>query len=143
VRRRPIVRAFDAILDRVDADVRDRVCRSALDRRLTRMLGLPVGLPERGALTLLVGRFVERTCIDARAFERILGAKDDALAESAARSVELASSSQGRRRFTSPRARAAVVRSHPGRLSDERLARRTHRLRMSKRAPQPGARSLR
>lgn len=94
-KRAASVEVFDAIFDRVDEDTRDRVTRTALGRRLSQMLRLPPQSPERGRLADLVGRFIDRTSIDARAFERIVQARCDDLAQRAVATVDLASNSQG------------------------------------------------
>jgi len=94
-KRASSVEVFDAIFDRVDEETRERVTKSALGRRLTQMLRLPAKAPDRARLAELVGRFIDRTAIDARSFERIVQANDNDLALRAANSVDLLSTSQG------------------------------------------------
>lgn len=86
---------FDAIFERIDAQARDRATRVALGKHLAELLRLPAAAKERPLLAVLIGRIVTRTAIDARAFQRILDARDDELAAQAAQSVDLGSTSQG------------------------------------------------
>lgn len=98
---------FDAIFERVDGEIRERAARAALARRLNELLGAPgtVTAPggggagasggDRAALLHLIGRFVQRTAIDTRSFERILRAGDPFLDRRAAESVTLDSTWQG------------------------------------------------
>lgn len=94
-KRATSVEVFDAIFERVDEETRERVTRTALGRRLSQMLRLPAKSPERKRLADLVGRFVDRTAIDARSFERIVQTNDNELSLRAAGSVDLTSTSQG------------------------------------------------
>jgi hypothetical protein len=95
LKRAASVEVFDAIFDRIDVDTRERATRVAVGRRLTQMLRLPAGSKDRSALALLIGRFVERTAIDTRAFQRILESRDGELTRKAAQSVDVTSTSQG------------------------------------------------
>lgn len=95
LKRAASVEVFDAIFDRIDDEARDRACRTALGRRLTQLLKMPAASKERKVLADLIGRFIDRATIDARVFERVLEAKDNVLAEKAAKSVDLTSRSQG------------------------------------------------